>query len=153
MPSKPAMWSGGVCSNSIATIARLYLTQQRVDLSRLKARELLLTRRDAPDDTGLLFGICVAAEDAVGAGNGRGAGQVLIHCVSEDQHAGRVDQVLHPGGQGQCLALAERGRDQARVWLASLGECQRLGAAARSAGYPHVSLPAKKRPDAYRAAR
>ena len=59
-------------------IAILDLIQQRVDLTRLKVRELLLTRRGAPDDSGLRFRICIAAEDAVGAGNGRRAGQVLI---------------------------------------------------------------------------
>jgi hypothetical protein len=129
-------------------IAILDLIQQCVDLTRLKVGELLLPRGGAPDDSDLLLGIRIAAEDAVGAGKARGTGQVLIHGISEDQHAGRVDEVLQPGGEGQCLALAERGRDQARVRPALVGEFQCLGAAVRGAGHPDVPLPTEKRPHA-----
>lgn len=129
-------------------IAVLHLVQQNVDLTRLKVRELLLSRGHTPDDADLLLRIRIAPEDAVGAGNGRGTGQVLIHSISEDQHTGRVDEALHPGGQGQCLAVAECGRDQARTWSESCGECQCHGAAARGAAYPDASLPTKQRPDA-----
>src|SRR5205085_12120386 len=62
-------------------IAVLDVIQQRADLTRLGVRELPLTRGGAPDDSGLLFGIRIPAEDAVGAGKARGAGQVLIHGI------------------------------------------------------------------------
>src|SRR5205085_4593256 len=51
-------------------------------------------------------------------------------------------------GEGQCLTLAERGRDQAHVRPAPLGESQRLGAAVRGPGHPDVPLPTEKRPRA-----
>ena len=54
----------------------LHLIEQRVDRTRLEVRELLLPGGSAPDDSGLLFGICITPDDPIGAGNGRGRGQV-----------------------------------------------------------------------------